>query len=260
MEVAHLMLRTCRSLVSFTTNAHFRPFIPRPSTSTSNCDLMHSSPLDQDMHVEEHVFSGPQSPHSFCSSDDVVSEAIEPASLPIPSILDHPEYLFTPNYPQSLDTSFIGPELSTSFGSLIDSGWDGEDYTPTDTIFGDQISLSGELELLENASQHAVSHAAPSSSISATPAHTSSPSSIHILGNCRWVDRGGTCNELLSWKSVSAHLRDRHVVRYGSEQLVTCLWLGCSSIMKKESLVRHIRERHLGARRIKTRHSRGSQP
>lgn len=71
--------------------------------------------------------------------------------------------------------------------------------------------------------------------------------------SCEWKDRDGTvCKELITDASVPEHL-----IKHGIENLhrslrTTCQWVGCHrnlKPMKRESIVRHIREVHLRLRR-----------
>jgi hypothetical protein len=63
---------------------------------------------------------------------------------------------------------------------------------------------------------------------------------------CFWVgDHGLHCNELFYGYNLSAHLREVHHIHGADKAPVYCLWDGCSLGLKKESLSRHVEERHL---------------
>jgi hypothetical protein len=64
---------------------------------------------------------------------------------------------------------------------------------------------------------------------------------------CRW-DGGYVvhCDALFCGDNLSDHLREAHNIHGADKLRVYCLWDGCGSEMNKESLVRHVEERHLG--------------
>ncbi|OAX30802.1 hypothetical protein K503DRAFT_788231 [Rhizopogon vinicolor AM-OR11-026] len=83
-----------------------------------------------------------------------------------------------------------------------------------------------------------------------TPPSSSAPVdgySLDGLFQCWWDGQYGLhCNDLFHGNDLSAHLRDAHGIRGADKSFVCCQWDQCNSVMKKESLVRHVEERHLG--------------
>ncbi|OJA19530.1 hypothetical protein AZE42_06608 [Rhizopogon vesiculosus] len=86
-----------------------------------------------------------------------------------------------------------------------------------------------------------LSYTPPSSS---TLAHDHS---LDELFQCWWDGEYGLhCNDLFRGNDLSAHLRDVHGIRGADKSPVCCRWNRCNLAMKKESIVRHVEERHLG--------------
>lgn len=67
---------------------------------------------------------------------------------------------------------------------------------------------------------------------------------------CEWKsNQGGMCGELVGWH-CERHLADVHgIADMASNKLVTCG--ACGKGMKRKSILRHFREKHLGFRRSK---------
>ncbi|KAF8558112.1 hypothetical protein OG21DRAFT_1481648 [Imleria badia] len=64
---------------------------------------------------------------------------------------------------------------------------------------------------------------------------------------CGWVTGQVICSSFVQVADFPDHLRSHGLV--GSEQTkVKCCWVSCSADMKKESLVRHVNEKHLELR------------
>lgn len=69
---------------------------------------------------------------------------------------------------------------------------------------------------------------------------------------CQWVGEDGTvCGGHITSATVSQHLTTHGVVNMTYNHLLSCRWLECQlrRDMKRESIVRHVRERHLGCKR-----------
>ncbi|KAF9243547.1 hypothetical protein BU15DRAFT_59914 [Melanogaster broomeanus] len=56
------------------------------------------------------------------------------------------------------------------------------------------------------------------------------------------------CNASIQGPDFSEHLRIVHGVTGHEKMQLRCWWMGCGSLMKKESVVRHVQEMHLGWR------------
>ena len=182
LEIHHSQIG--RSLVSFTARVHFRPFIPRPSTSESIHDIAYSSSL-QDT-PESHLL--PYSPpyNIFSTSFTSHNAAHIQATQHHSSMFSMPEIVLNP---------FLSHELAST----------------------------------------------PSSSVLPQGMETYS---------CQWTRKDGTiCGEQITLSTISHHLATHGVRHLSSESRLLCRWEGCMKGMKRESIVRHIRETHLGLRR-----------
>jgi hypothetical protein len=73
---------------------------------------------------------------------------------------------------------------------------------------------------------------------------------VHSLDNvfqCLCVgDYGLHCNDLFYGHDLSGHLREAHNIHGADKSLVFCPWDGCGLRLHRESLSRHVEERHLG--------------
>ncbi|KAJ8584900.1 hypothetical protein M405DRAFT_884094 [Rhizopogon salebrosus TDB-379] len=81
-------------------------------------------------------------------------------------------------------------------------------------------------------------------------AQSSSPAHTHDLNEifqCLWDGHYGLhCNDLFCGHNLSAHLREVHHIHGADKTPLYCLWNGCGLVLNKESLSRHVEERHLG--------------
>jgi len=68
---------------------------------------------------------------------------------------------------------------------------------------------------------------------------------LHRHYPCQWWTGHGVCNALVQCCGFSDHLRFYHGVAGSEKAQVECCWGGCSSVMRKESLMRHLNEIHL---------------
>ncbi|KIM50924.1 hypothetical protein SCLCIDRAFT_1225001 [Scleroderma citrinum Foug A] len=73
---------------------------------------------------------------------------------------------------------------------------------------------------------------------------------------CGWVDRrGNVCGEPIT-NDCARHLATAHgITKKSPDSAITCGW--CSKQMKRESMLRHVRERHLGKKRKRTGKDKG---
>ena len=63
---------------------------------------------------------------------------------------------------------------------------------------------------------------------------------------CRWREVYGLhCGSLFCGNNLTAHLRDAHDIHGADKKRVYCLWEGCNTEMNKESIARHVEEKHL---------------
>jgi hypothetical protein len=53
------------------------------------------------------------------------------------------------------------------------------------------------------------------------------------------------CSSLVQGPDFTEHLRSHHGIGGPDKAQLMCCWIGCFAEMKKESLVRHVNERHL---------------
>ncbi|KAI5997428.1 hypothetical protein EDD15DRAFT_2364147 [Pisolithus albus] len=80
------------------------------------------------------------------------------------------------------------------------------------------------------------------------------PAADVAFGQCGWRDTDGKeCGELLTYPgNLASHFADCHGIRkMASDVLIMCRWCSPEEIVKRESIVRHLREHHLGYRRRK---------
>lgn len=76
------------------------------------------------------------------------------------------------------------------------------------------------------------------------------------LYKCQWLNDDDTiCGRPITWKTVAEHLSTHGIKRMSRSHQLTCRWAGChlrgggKATIKRENIVRHVRERHLGGRR-----------
>ena len=62
---------------------------------------------------------------------------------------------------------------------------------------------------------------------------------------CRWITGSTHCGMQISEHKFPAHLRDWHGISGNDKLIVCCQWVGCGTLMKKESITRHVTEMHL---------------
>ncbi|KAG2352261.1 hypothetical protein BDR07DRAFT_1438574 [Suillus spraguei] len=64
--------------------------------------------------------------------------------------------------------------------------------------------------------------------------------------SCMWNRPDGSrCDYLFFAHELSTHLREYHGIRGADKLRVHCCWNGCHKELKKESLSRHVEEKHL---------------
>ena len=62
---------------------------------------------------------------------------------------------------------------------------------------------------------------------------------------CCWVTGQAACDLVVQGLDFSEHLRSHHGVGGPEKAPLVCCWSGCFAEMKKESLMRHVNEKHL---------------
>ncbi|KAG8213150.1 hypothetical protein J3R82DRAFT_11557 [Butyriboletus roseoflavus] len=70
----------------------------------------------------------------------------------------------------------------------------------------------------------------------------------HRYHCCGWVTSQGLCNQHIQGHDFSEHLRADHGVVGPDKAQLRCRWVNCFAEMKKESLTRHVQEKHLELR------------
>jgi hypothetical protein len=90
---------------------------------------------------------------------------------------------------------------------------------------------------------------------SSLPVQSVSPK--ETVHTCQWmIDDGTPCGAQTTHTMVRQHLRSTHGVKdMARNDLMLCRWLGCrlrgdKVTMNRESILRHVRERHLDCRRL----------
>ena len=56
---------------------------------------------------------------------------------------------------------------------------------------------------------------------------------------CRWITHGTYCGMAISAHKFPAHLRDWHGISGNDKLTVCCQWVGCGTLMNKESITLH---------------------
>lgn len=124
--------------------------------------------------------------------------------------------------PQGWDTTEYDPEIVRRIHekySVVSSN--GTTYIISDKNFNYNWTEQDELMLIENALQERVE-------------------------TCGWVSNGLTCNIPVRGRDFSVHLRDSHGVIGTPASQHKCCWNGCRERdLNRDSLIRHLRERHL---------------
>ena len=184
LEIHHSQIG--RSLVSFTARVHFRPFIPRPSTSESIHDIAYSSSLQ-----------------------DTPESHLLPYSPLYGSIFS--TFFTSHNAAHIQATQHHSPMLGDSeLEPLFSQFWSHEASTPSSSVL---------------------------------------PQGMETY-SCQWTQKDGTiCGEQITLSTISHHLATHGVRHLSSGSRLLCRWSGCMKGMKRESIVRHICEAHLGLRR-----------
>lgn len=76
-----------------------------------------------------------------------------------------------------------------------------------------------------------------------------------VLHTCKWrKDDETICGAPITRLTVSEHLTTHGVERMARDHRLSCRWLGCHlrrgrTTINRESIARHVREKHLGCRR-----------
>ena len=67
----------------------------------------------------------------------------------------------------------------------------------------------------------------------------------HRYYRCYWMTGQAVCGSLIQGLEFPEHLRSHHGIGGPDNAQLKCCWIGCFAEMKKESLIRHVNERHL---------------
>ncbi|KAG2128659.1 uncharacterized protein EDB93DRAFT_1184182 [Suillus bovinus] len=79
----------------------------------------------------------------------------------------------------------------------------------------------------------------PRSSGNVSESHTSSRLLV-----CKWNDGHGLCGKTLNKKDVAKHMSSSHLRRVPGAIIVECQWQGCTEPMRRDTILRHIRQLH----------------
>ncbi|KAF8557835.1 hypothetical protein OG21DRAFT_130168 [Imleria badia] len=68
---------------------------------------------------------------------------------------------------------------------------------------------------------------------------------------CEWIseDWSTTCGQTITEVTAPKHLAAHGIKNMRKDHIVRCRWQGCLVHIKRESIVRHVREAHLGSKR-----------
>ncbi|KAG6382128.1 hypothetical protein JVT61DRAFT_771 [Boletus reticuloceps] len=89
---------------------------------------------------------------------------------------------------------------------------------------------------------------------SSLPVQSASPKEM-MIGTCKWIgDDGAICGAQISWTTIPEHLAIHGIKKMTGNFRLQCRWLECRlrgdrKEMNRESIVRHVREKHLGRKR-----------
>ncbi|KAF8131944.1 hypothetical protein EV363DRAFT_1134491, partial [Boletus edulis] len=89
---------------------------------------------------------------------------------------------------------------------------------------------------------------------SSLPVQSASPQEV-VLGTCKWMKEDGTvCEARITSATVPEHLATHGIKKMTGNFRLECRWLECRlrgerKEMNRESIVRHVREKHLGRKR-----------
>lgn len=121
-------------------------------------------------------------------------------------------------------------------------------FTVTDSLFTPAESLSASTSSTSILPAPRLSYNDSSNVISGSS--TRQKPMGHILNEtfqCMWgSSHGGLhCNDLFCGYNLSAHIREAHGIRGSDKSRVICMWDSCNVELSKESLSRHVEEKHL---------------
>ncbi|KAG6382130.1 hypothetical protein JVT61DRAFT_773 [Boletus reticuloceps] len=89
---------------------------------------------------------------------------------------------------------------------------------------------------------------------SSLPVQSASPKEM-MIGTCKWIgDDGTVCGTQIAYATVPEHLATHGIKKMTGNFRLQCRWLECRlrgdrKEMNRESIVRHVREMHLGRKR-----------
>jgi len=77
------------------------------------------------------------------------------------------------------------------------------------------------------------------------------------ISTCDWDDGGGPCGIIVYKDRIAEHMKSFHVrSRVSSKSAVKCQWKGCQKTLRRDTIFRHISEKHYRIRRSKSRRRR----
>ena len=94
----------------------------------------------------------------------------------------------------------------------------------------------------------------PAIRTSSFPVESVSPKET-VIHTCQWMKDDGTmCRKPITGTTVTDHLIIHGVTDMANDHCLPCRWFGCQlrgdkPTMKRESIARHVREKHLGCKR-----------
>ena len=62
---------------------------------------------------------------------------------------------------------------------------------------------------------------------------------------CQWMGPFGPCQHEFYGRDLSAHLREVHGLGGAENSPVTCAWHGCTAVLNRGNLARHVKSKHL---------------
>ncbi|OJA13116.1 hypothetical protein AZE42_08657 [Rhizopogon vesiculosus] len=85
---------------------------------------------------------------------------------------------------------------------------------------------------------------------------------IDHMSGCEWNDGNGPCRETLNARrdSIKEHMLSHKLKSVPHNSMMHCQWGGCDKNLRRDTLLRHITERHFGIKRLASKGARDMAP
>ncbi|KIM51006.1 hypothetical protein SCLCIDRAFT_1224916 [Scleroderma citrinum Foug A] len=161
---------------------------------------------------------------------------------------------YPPMFDPSVPMEAYSPPFTTTHGGggSQTSGLSGPEGSQDFPAHPAQLnSPSGQLLHLANAN-HLTGEAPSSVYDAATPADSSAPRDRAVSKSCGWKRKDGTrCGAVINYY-CQGHLAKAHgITKMSGKRIIWCKWCDQNHQIKRECVLRHVREVHLGFSRLK---------